>query len=202
MRGQQHRFMPIRHGLRRLGSGLLQCIRVAVIPIGAMWLATPAWAFTLGAQAKIYNLAHQQIGTARFVQLGQDTVTVQVRVRHLPPGFHGFHLHAVGECVAPFASAGGHFDRGSHHHGHHSGDLPVLLVQDDGTANALFTTDRFDVADLFDANGSALMIHAEPDNYANIPLRYATTGPDAMTLSTGDSGGRIACGVVEKLIQR
>ncbi len=74
--------------------------------------------------------------------------------------------------------------------------MPVLLVGGDGTAQASFTTDRVTLADVFDSNGSAIIIHAGPDNYANIPTRYAPAGPDATTLATGDSGGRVACGVV------
>ena len=196
-------------------------------------LIAPASAWTLGAEAKLYNIANQQVGVARLVQLGNGNVAIQVRVHGLPRGFHGFHVHAVGECVrgtpaileAPgiaaipatpdFASAGGHFDLETHihgdpdkhTHGFHSGDLPILLANDDGTANALFNTDRFEVADLFDTDGSAIIIHAAPDNYANIPkARYAAIPPnetpDATTLSTGDSGARIVCGVVKKLIER
>jgi len=71
------------------------------------------------------------------------------------------------------------------------------LVNADGTGEARFKTDRYDVANLFDADGSAIIIHASPDNFANIPARYAPTGPDATTLGTGDAGGRFACGVVE-----
>ena len=52
------------------------------------------------------------------------------------------------------------------------------------------------MAELFDGDGSALIVHALPDNYANIPSRYAAA-PDAMTLSTGDAGGRLACGVIQ-----
>jgi len=63
-------------------------------------------------------------------------------------------------------------------------------------------TDRYDVEDLFDGDGSALIIHASPDNYANIPVRYLAppatiTAVDSATLGTGDAGGRIACGVIE-----
>jgi Cu-Zn family superoxide dismutase len=164
-------------------------------------LSTPAGAWTLGAQAKLYNGLHQEVGVARLAQLSGGNVYVQVHVHDLPAGFHGFHVHAIGECVPPFASAGPHFDRGGHTHGRHSGDFPVLLVEQDGTANAVFSTDRFEVADLFDGDGSAIIIHADPDNYANIPGRYAAA-PDATTLAAGDSGNRIACGVVRKLIER
>jgi superoxide dismutase, Cu-Zn family len=55
-------------------------------------------------------------------------------------------------------------------------------------------TDRFSIADLRDADGSAVMVHSGADNFANIPARYG--GPDQETLSTGDAGSRLACGVV------
>ena len=63
----------------------------------------------------------------------------------------------------------------------------------DGTASAQFETDRFEVSDLFDENGSSIVVHALPDNYGNV-TRYGT--PDVTTLATGDAGGRVACGVV------
>jgi superoxide dismutase, Cu-Zn family len=164
-------------------------------------LIAPARAWNLSADVKLVNTAGNQVGKARLTQEGSGNVVVQVHVHDLAPGFHGFHVHAVGACVPPFTSAGGHFDLDAHSHRDHSGDFPVLLVNADGTANARFNTDRFAVADLFDADGSAIIIHAGPDNYANIPTRYVAE-PDATTLATGDAGARIACGVVEKVVER
>jgi superoxide dismutase, Cu-Zn family len=158
-------------------------------------------AWNLSAEARIHDTAGNQVGKAKLTQEGSGNVAVQIHVHDLPPGYHGFHVHAVGECSAPFTSAGGHFDLDAHTHRDHSGDLPILLVNADGTGHAEFNTDRFAVADLFDADGSAIIIHANADNYANIPDRYAPA-PDAMTLATGDAGGRIACGVVEKVVKR
>ena len=76
--------------------------------------------------------------------------------------------------------------------------MPVLLVGRDGNVQASFTTDRVTLADVFDSDGSAIIVHANADNYANIPTRYAPGGPDPDTLKTGDSGGRVACGVVTR----
>jgi superoxide dismutase, Cu-Zn family len=123
------------------------------------------------------------------------TVTVMARVRGLTPGFHGFHVHTAGRCEPPgFTSAGGHLNPDGSKHGDHAGDLPSLLVNADGTGILATATDRFSLADLRDADGSAVMVHSGRDNFANIPPRYGE--PDAETLDTGDSGTRVACGVV------
>jgi Cu-Zn family superoxide dismutase len=140
-------------------------------------------------------------GTVALARLG-GKVVVSVSARGLTPGFHGFHVHTIGSCVAPaFTSAGGHFNPRSVGHGQHAGDFPPLLVTSDGTAHATFRTDRFALADLFDSDGSALIVHANADNLANIPTRYHShtedkLGPDSATLATGDAGDRTACGVV------
>ena len=105
-------------------------------------------------------------------------------------------MHAIGTCTPPaFTSAGGHFNPADRGHPNHAGDMPILLVNGDGTGTARFKTDRFAIADLFDPGGSALIVHASPDNYANIPDRY-DPDPDATTLATGDAGGRVACGMI------
>lgn len=190
-----HVLAAFRRDLRtRMGTTLMLIVSLTA-------LIAPARAWNLSADVRLYNMAGNQVGKARLTQEGNGNVAVHVHVHDLPPGFHGFHVHAVGECIPPFTTAGGHFDLDAHTHKDHSGDFPVLLVNADGTANAKFNTDRFAVADLFDANGSAIIIHANPDNYANIPTRYVAA-PDATTLATGDAGARIACGVVEKVVGR
>jgi Cu-Zn family superoxide dismutase len=146
---------------------------------------------------------------------GQTRVTVQAH--EATGGFHGFHVHAVGICdpsttdpagnPAPFLSAGGHFNPFGVGHGSHAGDMPPLLVGGGGDASATFVTDRYTLTDLLDADGSAIIVHAGADNLANIPTRYqssasSTPGPDAMTLATGDAGGRFACGVVHRYGRR
>jgi Cu-Zn family superoxide dismutase len=149
------------------------------------------------AEVRLRNAAGQEIGEVKFDQ-DRDGVSVEVEVYGLTPGFHGFHVHAVGSCVGPdFVSASGHFNMAGHSHPVHSGDMVPLLVNPDGSGELSFMTTSFKVADLFDADGSAVIVHAGPDNFANIPARYAPNGPDATTLATGDSGARAACGVVE-----
>jgi Cu-Zn family superoxide dismutase len=153
------------------------------------------------ATAVLHDAAGQRVGVAVFKER-HGKVTVSAAVSRLEPEFHGFHVHAVGECVPPFTTAGGHYNPGGVSHGDHAGDLPSLLVNEDGTGQLQFTTDRFSIGDLFDADGSALIVHTGRDNYANIPSRYHshtydTFGPDTDTLATGDAGARAACGVVE-----
>lgn len=148
------------------------------------------------AKAELRNAKGEMVGALALAQ-EPDGVRVTVDVSNLPPGFHGFHIHAVGKCEAPFTSAGGHFNPGGQTHASHAGDLPNLLVNADGRASMVVKTARFKLADLFDADGSALIIHADPDNHANIPARYRPDA-DASTLATGDAGGRIACGIITK----
>ena len=153
------------------------------------------------ARATLRNAEGDRVGRAWFKQHGRDgAVTVFARVGDLPPGFHGFHIHTTGICEPPdFTSAGGHFNPTDASHGDHAGDLPTLLVNEDGTGMLAATTDRFTIADLRDDDGSAVMVHELADNYANIPDRYQSTesdepGPDEETLSAGDAGSRLACG--------
>jgi Cu-Zn family superoxide dismutase len=149
-----------------------------------------------------------EVGNVTFEEADEGT-EVSVEVTGLPPGFHGFHVHAVGVCepdsanpsdpsmTGDFLSAGGHVGVGESDHGEHPGDLPSLYVAESGTGSMTAVTDALALADLTDDDGSAVMVHEGRDNYANVPERYAPSGPDEMTLNTGDAGGRIACGPVE-----
>jgi superoxide dismutase, Cu-Zn family len=157
------------------------------------------------ATAVLHNTDGDRVGIAVFKERhGKVIVSAQVW-RLLPEGeFHGFHVHEVGQCVPPFTSAGGHFNPDDVPHGEHAGDLPSLLVNGDGTGRLQFDTDRFSISDLFDADGSALIVHEGRNNYANIPDRYiqeetGMPGPDEETLATGDAGARAACGVIEQV---
>lgn len=150
------------------------------------------------ARAVLHDAAGARIGDVKLEQRG-DSVKLNVKVDSgVLPGFHGFHIHAAGVCVPPFTSALGHFNPGAATHRDHAGDLPVLLIDANGTAEARFSTDRFALDDLFDADGSAFILHAGPDNYANIPMDRYDPDPDVTTLATGDAGSRLACGVIEE----
>jgi len=165
--------------------------------------------------AVLNDASGNQVAAATIeFQGGYATVTVQTTgAGKLTPGFHGLHIHKVGKCepnsVAPtggapgdFLSAGAHF-QASGHTGHPaSGDLASLQVREDGTAMLVTTTDAFTKDDLLAGDGTALIIHADSDNFANIPPdRYqqvvgGAAGPDDMTMATGDAGKRVACGVI------
>jgi superoxide dismutase, Cu-Zn family len=155
------------------------------------------------AWAELRDASGQRVGVAVF-KAEHGKTSLEAEVRGIDPGFHGFHVHDVGECVPPFTSAGGHYNPTGADHGDHAGDLPSLLVNQDRTGELEFETDRFSVDELLAGDGSALMVHAGRDNFANIPNRYHshteenTFGPDSETLATGDAGARAACGVVQR----
>ena len=170
-----------------------------VLVVGLLALPTPLLASPEdnGATALLRDANGNPVGVVKLTQDEDGGVLVRVVVHDLTPGFHGFHVHAIGACTPPsFTSAGGHFNPTSQSHPSHAGDMPVLLVNSDGTGEARFKTGRYTLTQLFDADGSAIIIHALPDNYANIPSRYIAS-PDATTLATGDAGGRAACGVIQ-----
>jgi Cu-Zn family superoxide dismutase len=146
------------------------------------------------ARAELRNAAGETVATATF-EPGPSGVELRIEATRLPPGTHGFHLHAVGRCEGPdFKSAGGHFNPGERKHGlenpagPHAGDLPNLVVGPDGKGRA---SARLSVAldagpsSLFHEGGTSLVVHADPD--------------DMRTDPAGNSGARIACGVVTRV---
>lgn len=166
------------------------------------------------AEAVIKDTAGKSVGFLRIDHRLYNKSRLTITVGGLPAGYHGFHIHMKGVCDpraidpvtrSPFASAGAHFTIHPATHSGHSGDLPNLLVAEDGTGEATVVTDRFRVGQLFDSDGSSVVVHALPDNHSNVPDRYShpgdptgDTGPDAETLKAGDSGGRVACGVITR----
>lgn len=146
------------------------------------------------AGARIVDGAGQTIGWARLTEDTAGQLHLNVHVAGLAPGRHGVHLHATGQCVGPaFASAGGHHNPLGAEHGldnpagAHAGDQPNLTVNGAGRGDldgiSHHATLSAGPVSLLDADGSAIVIHANED--------------DQVTNPTGNSGPRIACGVIE-----
>lgn len=146
------------------------------------------------ATADIRDAQGRSVATATLVQ-DDDGVEIAILATALPPGVHGIHLHTTGTCTPPdFTSAGGHFAPSDRRHGFenpdgpHAGDLPNIDVASNGTGAFALENERVTLtpgpASLFDADGTAIVIHAGPDDYRTDPA--------------GDSGARIACGVVTR----
>ena len=170
----------------------LIAITVAVL---AAAVAPPLASAADMAGADIVNTDGAVIGKATFEQTPTG-VLMSVDVAGLPPGGHGIHLHAAGSCTPNFKAATGHINPNKLKHGLRNpegpdnGDLPNLFVAADGTAKAEFFTTLVSVAGgempaLLDEDGSAVIIHENPD--------------DHMTQPIGGSGGRIGCGVIAKM---
>lgn len=118
--------------------------QIGLIAVGLFWVVLLGVASAAAETAKV-ELRNPQGAIVGSVVLTQEggAVTVSVGASKLPPGFHGFHVHAVGKCEPPaFTSAGGHFNPAGQKHPFHAGDLPNLLVAADGTARMTVKTDR------------------------------------------------------------
>jgi len=153
----------------------------------------------ISGTADFREVASEVMGATdpRYV-VGTVAVEITVKVRGLTPGAHGVHIHEVGACDPTFAAAGGHFDPGPHgmsdpdaNHPFHMGDLPNLIANSDGEASFTVRTTRITLSpgpmSIFDDNGSAIIIHGNPDQ--------GVTGEP----KSGVSGGpRAACGVITK----
>ena len=192
----------------------------------AVWTGSPAPSAAAGTEGDQQQPAAKSIttqlkapdgtrvATAKFdFSNGYATITIATTGGgQLTPGFHGVHIHKTGKCepnsTAPtggapgdFLSAGGHFQAPGHSNEPASGNLTSLQVRKDGVGMLVTTTDAFAMEDLLTGEKTAIIIHAGADNFQNIPRdRYnqvnGTPGPDETTMSTGDAGKRVACGVI------
>lgn len=172
---------PIKPAAARPASG-------AALPGAAAPAAVAGPPFAL---AELRHADGTPAGIARFRPKG-DHIVLEIALAGIPPGVHGIHLHAVGKCDAPgFTTAGPHLNPLGHQHGmdnpmgSHLGDLPNLTADANGRVGARFGLNQ-DPASLsralFDADGTAIVLHAGEDDYRTDPA--------------GNSGARIACGVL------
>lgn len=146
------------------------------------------------ATAEMRDAQGRMVGGAIFTEVS-DGVRILLEVRGLPPGLKGVHIHEVGKCDPPaFTSAGDHFNPAKRQHGlqnplgPHAGDLPNIQIDGDGNGRLETVTDRVTLStgptSVFDSDGSALVVHGAPDDFKTDP--------------TGNSGGRIVCGVITR----
>jgi len=144
------------------------------------------------AKSSLKDAAGKDVGTVALTQTPHG-VLLKMSLKGIAPGEHAFHVHAVGKCEAPFTSAGGHFNPAAKKHGMavaegaHAGDMPNLHIPANGqlvieVANGAITLVKGQPNSVFDADGSAIIIHAGADDYKSDP--------------TGNAGDRIACGVI------
>lgn len=152
-------------------------------------------AATYAADASAADRAAAELKTASGAAAGKATAAIMngsvmlvLQVEGLPPGQHGVHVHMIGKCDAPkFESAGGHWNPADVQHGletpggQHAGDMPNLIVQEDGRGTLAYKLKRATFAGLMDEDGSAMVVHASSD--------------DQKTDPSGNSGDRIACGI-------
>jgi superoxide dismutase, Cu-Zn family len=165
-----------------------------VMGLAAVAIACGAWipAQAQTAKAALKDAGGKDVGQVQLLQTPHG-VLLKLSVKGIPPGDHAFHIHSVGKCEPPFTSAGGHFNPASKKHGmeaaegQHAGDMPNLHVPANGElvveiANPMITLAKGQPNSVFDADGSAIIIHAGVDDYKTDP--------------TGNAGDRIACGVI------
>ena len=144
------------------------------------------------AKASLKDATGKDVGSVQLIQTPHG-VLLRMSLKGVAPGEHAFHVHAVGKCEPPFTSAGGHFNPASKKHGmeaaegSHAGDMPNLFIPANGdlkidVANHMISLVKGQPNSVFDADGSAIIIHAGPDDYKTDP--------------TGNAGDCIVCGVI------
>ncbi|HWT12586.1 MAG TPA: superoxide dismutase family protein [Allosphingosinicella sp.] len=173
---------------RRLGATAALASLAACQPIQDPYSAgegAPPTPATITAELR--DAAGQIVGTASATQDG-STVMVRIEGTALPPGYHGTHIHTTGTCTPPdFESAGPHWNPTRVEHGSlnragkHKGDLPNLQIRPNGRGVLQYEIPGARLAAIDDADGAALVVHAQPDDHRTDP--------------SGNSGARIACGV-------
>ena len=143
--------------------------------------------------ASLRDASGNDVGTVTIAETSTGLTTTGA-LRGLTPGVHGIHIHTVGRCEPPFQTAGGHWNPLRRQHGFenpngpHAGDMQNIIVGSDGTAMANVTTPTGTLRGanaLLDADGASVVVHAMPDDYKTDP--------------SGNSGARVACGVVRVL---
>ncbi len=141
-----------------------------------------------GPQFALVNSAGQSVGAVRMWET-PGGVGFRIGAAGLPHGIHGIHVHSVGRCDPPrFDSSGPHFNPTGARHGFnnpagpHRGDIPNVTVSANGVLQEAVSLPGASFASLLDADGAALVIHARADDYETDP--------------SGNSGDRIACGVI------
>lgn len=158
---------------------------------GLTTAAISAQSANLTAAAQMKDATGKDLGTATFTETSNG-IQITGRLTGLTPGPHGIHIHAVGLCEPDkFTTAGAHYNPENKKHGlnspdgPHAGDLPQITAAADGTAVLNLNTKLVTIQgakSFLDADGAALVIHAMAD--------------DQITDPTGNSGDRVACGVV------
>ncbi|KAJ7568133.1 hypothetical protein O6H91_01G020200 [Diphasiastrum complanatum] len=133
-------------------------------------------------------------GAVYFCQEGDGPTSVVGEVKGLKPGLHGFHVHALGDTTNGCLSTGAHFNPLGKTHGapqdenRHAGDLGNVTAGEDGTAEISISDIQIPLQGLNSILGRAVVIHADPDDLGK--------GGHELSLSTGNAGGRLACGVI------